>query len=153
MLATLPEIRLARPDEAHAIARMSRDYIEHGLGWSWTPARVRLSMREPMCNVAVICRRDALQGFGIMHYDDASAHLALLAVHPASRHQGLGGRLVEWLVRSARVAGITQIRLEARVDNHCAIAFYEHLGFDRCGLLPGYYEGRCDAVQLQRRLA
>ena len=37
-MITLPSIRLATSQDAALIAEMSRDYIEHGLGWSWTPA-------------------------------------------------------------------------------------------------------------------
>src|ERR1700722_2843442 len=36
----LPGIRLARAADALAIADMSREYIEYGLGWSWTTARI-----------------------------------------------------------------------------------------------------------------
>lgn len=152
MLA-LPDIRLAVAQEAGDIARMSRDYIEHGLGWSWTPARVLRAMREPSINVAVLLKRDCLRGFGIMQYGDDTAHLSLLAVHPAQRHQGSGARLVDWLEHSARIAGITRVRLEARADNRSAIAFYQRLGFTQSGRVSGYYEGAVDAVRLEKRLA
>src|SRR6476661_8830860 len=36
-MSTGTVIRLASADDALSIARMSRDLIEHGLGWSWTP--------------------------------------------------------------------------------------------------------------------
>jgi ribosomal-protein-alanine N-acetyltransferase len=39
------QIRLARPSDAQAIAEMSRDLIEHGLGWRWTPSRIRAALR------------------------------------------------------------------------------------------------------------
>ena len=39
------EIRLALPQDGVRIATMSRDYVEHGLGWGWTPARVLRSIR------------------------------------------------------------------------------------------------------------
>jgi len=151
MLA-VPDIRLAAPDEARTIARMSRDYIEHGLAWSWTPQRVRQSMRDPGTNVAVALRRGAIRGFGIMHYGDDSAHLALLAVEPELRHQGMGRRLVGWLEQVARTAGITQLRVEARADNGNAIAFYARLAFTQTGRITGYYEGMVDAVQMEKRL-
>ena len=151
MLA-IPDIRLAVPTQARTIAEMSRDYIEHGLGWSWTTARVLRAMRDPATNVVVMLKRRAVRGFGIMQYGDDRAHLALLAVHPTVRHQRLGGQLLGWLEHSARCAGIRQIRVEARADNASAIAFYEHLGFRRSGMLPGYYEGVLDAVQLEKIL-
>ena len=152
MLA-IPDIRLAVPQDASTVAQMSRDYIEHGLGWSWTSARVLRAIRDESTNVAVILKRDRVWGFGIMQYGDDTAHLALLAIHPAQRHQGLGARLIAWLEQSARIAGVKQIRLEARADNRSAIAFYQRLGFSQSGRIAGYYEGAIDAVQLEKRLA
>ena len=152
MLA-IPDIRLALPAQARDIACMSRDFIEYGLGWSWTSERVRNAMRDPATNVAVILKQDRLCGFGIMHYgDEDTAHLALLAVHPARRHQGLGARLVAWLEQSARIAGLTRICLEARADNRSAIAFYRRLGYTDTGTVAGYYEGTIDALRLESKL-
>ena len=150
MLA-IPTIRPALPQEAFVIAELSRDYIENGLGWSWTTTRVLHAMRDPSTNVAVALKRDQVRGFGIMHYGEETAHLALLAIDPTQRHQHLGARLVAWLEQSARTAGIHHIRLEARADNLSAIAFYQRLGFAQSGSVSGYYEGIVDAVQLEKR--
>lgn len=148
-----PTIRLAKPDEAQAIARMSRDWIEHGLGWSWTAARMSQAIGDPTTNVAVLVKGDRLSGFGIMQYGDDDAHLVLLAVSPFTRHQGLGRALTVWLEQSARVAGARRIRLEARADNRHALTFYEKQGYARVGVVQGYYEGLVDAVRMRKLLA
>lgn len=151
MLA-LPAIRLATPADAPGIARMSRDCIEQGLPWSWTGARVIQAIHDVSTNVAIAAPQDRLQGFGIMHYLDDDAHLVLLAIAPAMRHQGLGRQVLAWLERSATTAGIATVRLECRSDNQNAIAFYLRLGYWQVGNVPGYYEGRIDAVQMEKRL-
>jgi [ribosomal protein S18]-alanine N-acetyltransferase len=151
MLA-LPDIRLATPADAPGIARMSRDNIEFGLTWSWTTARVTQAIRDASTNVAIAVPRQRLQAFGIMQYADNDAHLALLAVQPLMRHQGLGRGLLAWLEQSARTAGIRRIRLEARAENRHAITFYERQGYVRVGLVSGYYEGIVDAVKLRKIL-
>src|SRR5678816_4611592 len=61
-------IRLASADDALTIARMSRDLIEQGLGWSWTPLRVRRSIAEASTNVALALHGATPVGFGIMKY-------------------------------------------------------------------------------------
>lgn len=147
-----PVIRLATPAEAPAIARMSRDMIEFGLPWTWTERRVDHAIRDRATNVAVALRRDRLQGFGIMQYGDNTAHLVLLAVRPEMRHQGWGGRLTRWLEATAQMAGIGRVQVEARADNHNAIAFYQRLGYARSGTVTGYYQGEVDAVRLEKRL-
>jgi len=148
----IPVIRLALPADATHIAVMSRDYVEAGLQWSWTAARVLRSIGDHASNVVVIADGGAILGFGIMQYGDHTAHLALLAVHPAHRNKGLGTRLMSWLEQPAVVAGIVSIRLEARADNPQAIAFYQRRGFEPRGRIAGYYQGRVDAVRLGKSL-
>ena len=134
------------------IAEMSRDYIEYGLGWSWTPARVLAAVGDRSTNTAVLAERDDIVGFGIMHYGDDSAHLALLAVRPNQQQRGLGAQLIAWLEKPARVACIERIRLEARADNPNAIGFYRRQGFRESGRIAGYYRGAVDAVRLEKSL-
>ena len=134
------------------IAEMSRDYIEHGLGWSWTPARVLAAVADRTTNTAVVADAKDIAGFGIMHYGDETAHLALLAVRPNQQQRGLGALLIAWLEKPALVAGIERIRLEARADNPHALAFYRKQGFREAGRIAGYYRGTVDALRLEKRL-
>jgi len=46
-------IRLATADDAPHIGLMSRDLIERGLRWRWTPERIRACIRSRTTNVAV----------------------------------------------------------------------------------------------------
>ena len=39
-------IRIAEPGDASAIAEMSRDHIESGLGWRYDPAHILRAMRR-----------------------------------------------------------------------------------------------------------
>src|SRR2546426_468956 len=82
-------LRLARPAEATTIANLSRDLIEYGLRWRWTPIRVAASIRAPNVNVLVACIHDKIAGFAIMRYGDDDAHLELLAVAPPYRRLGV----------------------------------------------------------------
>lgn len=148
----LPTIRLAVPADAPAIARLSRDEIEHDLGWSWRQGRVERAMLDESVNVAVAGPRHALLGFGIMEYGDTRAHLSLLAVAPAHRRQGLGSRLVAWLEKCAVTAGLESVRLEARADNPAAAAFYQRLGYRLSGRTPDYYSGQVDALRFEKPL-
>jgi ribosomal protein S18 acetylase RimI-like enzyme len=151
-MLVLPVIRLANMDDADAIARLSRDEIEHGLGWRWTPKRVRAAIRDAATNVAVAHHADELAGFAIMQYADSHAHLALLAVSPLRREHGVGRLLIEWLEKCARTAGLERIHVEARADNPIALGFYALQGYERSGVVPGYYEGRIDAVRMTKSL-
>jgi ribosomal-protein-alanine N-acetyltransferase len=148
----IPLIRLATAADAPAIADMSRQYIESGLGWSWTPARIAAAIADRETNVALIDQPDGVLAFGIMHYAERSAHLALLAVDPAQRRRGIAARLVAWLEKCADTAGIERIRVEARSDNPEALAFYQKLGYVQIDRLARYYRGVLDAVRLEKTL-
>jgi [ribosomal protein S18]-alanine N-acetyltransferase len=148
----LPGIRLATAAEALAIADMSREYVEHGLGWSWTTARIAAAIADESTNVAVVPLSGGVAAFGIMHYGERSAHLALLAVHPMQRKRGIAARLVGWLEKCADTAGIERIRVEARADNPVAIAFYRKQGYAQTERLANYYRGVLDAVRLEKTL-
>lgn len=148
----LPGIRLASVADAQAIADMSKQYIEHGLGWSWTPTRIAAAIQDESTNVAVVHLSDGVVGFGIMHYGERTAHLALLAVHPMQRKRGLATRLVSWLEKCADTAGIERIRVEARSDNPAALAFYQKHGYTQTDRLANYYRGMLDAVRFEKTL-
>jgi ribosomal-protein-alanine N-acetyltransferase len=151
---TRPEISLglARRGDVVEIALMSRDLIEQGLRWSWTPTRVTASVRSPNALVVVARAANRIAGFGIMRYGDDEAHLDLLGVSHDYRREGLGRRLVAWLEKPALVAGISAVFLEVRESNHGAQAFYERLGYRKLAHLPQYYQGRESAVRMGREL-
>jgi ribosomal-protein-alanine N-acetyltransferase len=149
-----PEISLglARRFDVAEIAVMSRDLIENGLRWSWTPQRVAASVRSPTALVVVARAAGRIEGFGIMRYGDDEAHLDLLGVAADSRRRGLGRRLVEWLEGPALVAGISAVFLEVRGSNHGAQAFYERLGYRKLAQIARYYQGRESAIRMGREL-
>ena len=152
MLVPEDTLALARLADAPVIAELSRTLIETGLPWSWFPRRVAASIRDPETNVLVARAGERIAGFGIMRYGAEAAHLDLFAVDRPWQRQGLGRRLLEWLERPARVAGLARIVLEVRADNAGARAFYERLGYRRLALVPGYYQGREAALRLGRSL-
>jgi ribosomal protein S18 acetylase RimI-like enzyme len=146
-------IRPAEPRDAQAIATMSRDFIESGLGWKYDAARVLRAMRDRETLAVVACEgaktgaaaKGAVAGFAIMEFGDERAHLVLLAVRPSHRRLGIGQRLLDWLLESARTAGMASIHLELRAGNDAARRFYRAMGFYETVLVPGYYrsgEGR-----------
>jgi len=152
MTAHAIAVRLASQRDAHAIALMSRDLVESGLGWKYDAARVQHAIRERETLTPVACDRGGIAGFAIMEFGEERAHLVLLAVRPTHRRTGIGRRLVEWLVESARTAGIASLHLELRAGNEAARGFYRALGFDETIVVPGYYRGREAALRMIRVL-
>lgn len=145
-------LELARSSDASAISRMSRDQIETGLGWSWTPERVLRQIRDRETNVLVARDGSRVVAFAIMHFGDSEGHLALLAVTPRYRRHGLGRQLIKWLEASARTAGLARMHLEVRASNRTAHAFYHALGFTETARIAGYYRGVESALRMTLEL-
>jgi ribosomal-protein-alanine N-acetyltransferase len=146
-------LRLARTADATTIANLSRDLIEYGLRWRWTPTRVAVSIHAPNVNVLVARIHDNIAGFAIMRYGDHDAHLDLLAVAPPYRRAGVGRQLLEWLEKCAVVAGIFKVALEVRAGNEGAQLFYKRMGYRTLVNLPGYYQGTEAALRMGRDLS
>lgn len=147
-------IRLARPNDARAIALLSRQEIEAGLEWAWTPGRVLRALADANTNVIVAQEAGTapLLGFGIMSYGEQDAHLALFAVARSRRRRGIGRALLHWLEVTTRTAGMGVIRLETRASNTVAHAFYRAHGYVEVERLRGYYQDVEDGLRLAKDL-
>jgi len=145
-------LKLAAPVDVVPIAAMSRELIEDGLPWTWTPERVARSLHQPETLVLTARDSERLAGFAIMQFGDERAHLSLLAVRPNYQRQRVGERLLQWLIESALTAGIASVHLELRLSNHGARRFYLRQGFAETVRIPGYYRGVETAVRMLREI-
>jgi ribosomal-protein-alanine N-acetyltransferase len=143
-------IALAAPGDDVAIATLSRDAIEHGLIWRWTPARVRRAMANRSTNVVVARDPSGLIGFALMQYGEDDAHLILLAVQASHRRQHVAVSMLNWFEPTFSIAGIRSVKADVRQSNHVARAFYSALDFREAAVTEHYYQGREHAVHLLR---
>ncbi|MEM9529643.1 MAG: GNAT family N-acetyltransferase [Pseudomonadota bacterium] len=139
----------AQPADAAAIGLLSRNLIEHGLPWTWVPARLRRCIRHNDYVVLAARRERQIAGFAVMQYHARHAHLCLLGVRPEFRRRGVGRRLVGWLEKSARVAGVFNVILEVRESNSVALSFYQRLGYQQAERLTSYYGPNAHALRLR----
>ncbi|MEO8517727.1 MAG: ribosomal protein S18-alanine N-acetyltransferase [Dermatophilaceae bacterium] len=74
------------------------------------------------------------------------ADVMTVAVAPVARGQGLGLRLMDWLVDAARCGGAEHLMLEVRADNEAAQRLYSRMGFEMLTVRRRYYQpGDVDA--------
>lgn len=71
-------------------------------------------------------------------------YILFLAVAPDYRGEGLGEKLVAEVADEAET-----VTCHARESNEDALAFYEHVGFERVRQISGYYEDGGDAWYLR----
>ena len=141
-------IQLAKPSDALLIAEMSRDLIESGLGWSWTPSRVAREIKGVNSNVILTLKENCVIGFAIMKYLNEEACLNLFGVHPNHRRKGVGTRMLKWLEETALTNGNGVVYLETRLANEASRKFYKSLGYKVIQRIPGYYNGRETAIRM-----
>lgn len=78
-------------------------------------------------------------GFILIRVVADEAEILTLAVRPAARRSGVGGRLVEAAVVRAAALGAERMFLEVAADNVAARALYTRMGFAEAGRRRGYY--------------
>jgi ribosomal-protein-alanine N-acetyltransferase len=82
------------------------------------------------------------------------AHILNISVDPAEQKQGIGRKMMEYIIESVR-GKVETVFLEVRPSNLGAIGLYESLGFNEIGIRKDYYpaeNGREDAIMLALQL-
>ena len=139
MISIKTTLEFATLSDTIEIGALSRKYIEHGLGWRYTPDRVRELLKANETNVVVARVGNGLAGFGIMTYANLNANLDLLAVKVGFRRRGVGKQIVAWLEAVAQTAGIANVYIQVRKSNPGAIKFYTRCGYQSIDEVSRYY--------------
>jgi [ribosomal protein S18]-alanine N-acetyltransferase len=158
-MATSPELLQSAPDvvirpmtEADVIDVGTLERASYQFPWSEGIFRDCLRVGY-VCRV-VICG-NKLIGYGVMSVGAGEAHILNLCVDSGVRCQGIGRRMLDYLLDRGAAAGMTEAFLEVRPSNTAAIRLYLSLGFDQVGMRRGYYQavgGREDAAVLKLSL-
>ncbi|MDR1036194.1 MAG: GNAT family N-acetyltransferase [Deltaproteobacteria bacterium] len=90
-----------------------------------------------------------LSAFALFWLLEGECHVMRLAVAPERRREGLGGRMLDAVVRLSEAKGMGRALLEVRETNGAALSLYRSAGFRVTGRRRGYYEGgRTDALTM-----
>lgn len=145
-----PQIRQMIEADLEAVTAIERQAYE----FPWSRGIFVDCLRVPY--VCEVLEEDGLvAGYGIMSVAADEAHLLNLCVHAAARRRGLGGFMLDHLLRRAAAEGARAVFLEVRPTNAQAIALYLRAGFARVGVRRNYYRAARaheDALVLARRL-
>ncbi len=122
-------------------------------GDPWSEASFRTLVTEPRAITLVAVRDDLLVGYAIAwHYED-EAELANIAVAPSALRSGVGGALLDDLLRALDARGVLTVHLEVRAGNVAAQALYSARGFVVSGRRRGYYRNPSeDAILMKRQM-
>ena len=117
----------------------------------WVEASIADELENPLSLWLVALDGDTVAGYvGSQTVLDES-DIMNVAVAPAYRRQGLGGRLLLQLQQQLCSKGVHSLTLEVRVSNEPAKALYEQLGYVQVGRRPNYYHNpKEDALILRK---
>jgi ribosomal-protein-alanine N-acetyltransferase len=84
--------------------------------------------------------REEPEAMALMRFAADEAEILTLCVVPSARHRGMGGQILDAVVKLARQRGSRALFLEVAVDNAHARRLYLGRGFCEVGLRAGYYD-------------
>ena len=158
-MATAPELFDALPDvqirpmsESDVLDVIAVERASYQFPWSEGIFRDCLRVGY-VCRVVTV--NEKIVAYGVMSVGAGEAHILNLCVGEPYRCQGVGKRLLTYLIERGNAAGMAEAFLEVRPSNTSAIRLYLSLGFEQVGMRRGYYQavgGREDAAVLKLAL-
>ncbi len=83
----------------------------------------------------------------------AEARIITIDVLEKHRRAGVGTALLRAIEDRLAARGARRVELETATANAAGVAFWEHHGYRKTGILRGYYLGRLDAWKMRKTLA
>jgi ribosomal-protein-alanine N-acetyltransferase len=118
----------------------------------WTEDAFKVELRNAAAKCRVAREGDAVAGFLVAWHLPGESQVAELGVHPDFRRRGLARSLMRDAIGEARSRRASVVTLEVRAGNAAALKLYETEGFAVVGRRPTYYEGREDALLMEKKL-
>ena len=106
----------------------------------WHPDTFRRLLERPGAELWVTEEDGGVVAYAVLWCILDEGELANIAVLPAVRGRGVGGRLLDHLVDVARDRGVRRLFLEVRESNAAARGLYETRGFREVGRRRAYYD-------------
>ncbi len=105
---------------------------------TWTPAELKIFLSQNDNFIVVAKKGKSVIGFAQTQWTPDAAELLSIAVDPSNRGQGVGQKLMRYVLE--RVSSIsTEVFLQTAESNRSAQKLFERCGFQKCGQRPRYY--------------
>lgn len=109
-----------------------RDFISDIWGWDEQWQRADFSTHFDPRGITLVSQGNQLAGYSHVENRDMQLFIRMIVVHPHHRRKGIGKKLLESAIASAREQS-KNIGLEVFKINDVARAFYERHGFNMVG--------------------
>lgn len=150
------KLRGGRRSDLDGLDALEREIFKSRLfsGHLLSRASFRRLLISPSATLIVAEGADELAGYVLVLYRARSSAARLYSIGVAARfrRRGLARNLVRAAEQDAVRRGRNALRLEVRADDRGSIALYESSSYRRIGLASAYYDGRVDALRLEKSL-
>ncbi len=102
------------------------------------PASVDDYLPRGRCHVALL-DGEIVGQYILLHTRPFTAEVVSLSVAPACQRRGIGTRLLDHAVRTARTLGFRRLEIGTGDTGFDQLRLYERCGFVRCGIDRGYF--------------
>jgi len=106
-------------------------------------------------NIGYICRvflhKEKIIAYSIISVAADESHLLTIVVAEDEQKKGYGKKMLDEMIRVAKIHAASAMYLEVRASNKVAIQLYHDIGFNELGVRNNYYpaeNGREDALVL-----
>ena len=132
------EIRVMHPTDLDRVILIEREIFL----FPWSPGNFSDSIDAGyLCQVME--QADTIVGYGIMMMSPDEAHILTLGISANWQKKGLGKKLLQHLIQSARNMNAKSILLDVRESNLGAAQLYQQMGFQQIATRKGYYPAMC----------
>lgn len=128
--------RRMTPEDVPFISRLEEETFS--MPWS-REAFMEMVTKEDAAYYVAESDDEIIGGCGVLMIA-GEGNITNVAVKEAARNQGIGTKLLKYLLSEGERNGLTAFTLEVRVSNAAAIHVYEKLGFHSEGIRPNFYE-------------
>ncbi|WP_213818675.1 ribosomal protein S18-alanine N-acetyltransferase [Garciella nitratireducens] len=147
----LEEFKMLPLDLEHIEDILIIENLSFPIPWS-REAWIQEIRSNKLARYIMILDKNRAIAYGGMWLILDEAHITNIAVHPDYRAKGIGKKLMQGLIDTAKREGIMQMSLEVRKSNTIAIHLYESFGFGVEGMRKEFYlDNHEDALIMWRR--
>lgn len=128
-------IRKMKDADTAAVAALEKECFSE----PWSETELKKSMQQKNYLFFVAEEKNQVLGYIGMYQILEEGDITNVAVTSSARNRGIGGRLLQTLMKDCLFLGVTCITLEVRESNQSAIHLYQKHGFSIEGVRKNYY--------------
>ncbi len=106
----------------------------------WTRQMFCEELKNDVAHYVVIRSGKKIVAYGGYWHSVDQADITNVAVDPACRREGIGSKVMSYMIDEAKQLGVCNMALEVRKSNDAAIALYKKHGFLAVGVRKRYYK-------------